>query len=164
MGFGTLFIGVFLLFNLKAPGYTDLLSGVVMLMAFYKLRSINRYFKVAIIPTAVFCAVGLAEFVHEIAYIFGGGIDRLEDYVAPIRLLVIGAILVILLYGVGNVSKEVDLKKTKIGSLVFANLAYPISALSIITGIQYLIFGDHPAVDILRFLSVLSLLILLIAA
>ena len=69
MGFGTLFIGVFLLLNLSFFGFTDLLSGVVMLMAFYKLRGINRYFKAAIIPTGVFCAVGLTEFIQEIAYL-----------------------------------------------------------------------------------------------
>ena len=164
MGFGTLFIGVFLLFNLKAPGYTDLLSGAVMLMAFYKLRGVNRYFKAAVIPTAAFCAVGLAEFVQEIAYIFGGGIDRLEDYVAPIRLLVIGAILIILLYGISDVSEEVELKKTAKGALVFASIAYPIFVLSIITNILYLIFGEHVAIVILRFISVFSILSLLIAA
>ena len=65
MGFGTLFIGVFLLLNLRYFGYTDILCGVIMLAAFYKLRGVNKFFKAAIFTSIAFCGIGLMEFIRE---------------------------------------------------------------------------------------------------
>lgn len=163
MGFGTLLIGVFLLFNLKAPRFTDLLAGVIILLAFYKLRDINRYFKAAIIPTAIFCVLGLAEFTQEVIYICSGIVINLEEYLAPARFLIIGAMLVLLHYGINHVSREVDLKKTAIGSKVFAIFAYPVFVFLTIASIQYLIFGEQLAIVILCLVALLLLMALLIA-
>ena len=42
MGFGTLFIGYFLVLNLVNYGATDLIAGIIMMMEFYKLRTVNK--------------------------------------------------------------------------------------------------------------------------
>ena len=61
MGFGTLFIGFFLLLNVMDSSFTDLISALVMALAFYKLSFINRDFKYAYRACYAMILVGVAE-------------------------------------------------------------------------------------------------------
>ena len=74
MGFGTLFIGYFLLLNLTYYRFTDLIAALLMLLAFYKLREINRHFRVAIISSGLFAAIGAIELAEALAQL--GDDDR----------------------------------------------------------------------------------------
>ena len=47
MGFGTLFFGYFLILNVTYYGFTDAIAAAVMLLGFYKLSTVNSYFKYA---------------------------------------------------------------------------------------------------------------------
>ena len=45
MGFGTLFIGYFLLLNITMPGVSDIIATLVMLLGLYRLQMVNGKFK-----------------------------------------------------------------------------------------------------------------------
>ena len=89
MGFGLLFIGYFLLLNLTYYGYTDLICALVMFMALYKLQSVNKYFRFALIPTGLFGAVGMVELFDVLLSTLGIGIDSITNYIASSRYLLI---------------------------------------------------------------------------
>ena len=163
MGFGTLFIGVFLLLNLSFFGFTDLLSGVIMLLAFYKLRGVNTYFKTAIYPTVAFCLIGLTELTQEILYLFGRGFDDFITYLHPMRFLLLGAIFVILHYAIRDVAKEVEVDKTAKRAKFCAVMSYPTFTLYAIQKIFSLFFEDQPLpLVIAEAVALLSLLVLLV--
>ena len=61
MGFGTLFIGYFLLLNLTYYGFTDVIAASVMLLGLYKLSPVNKYFRAAALSSGVFLAFSLGE-------------------------------------------------------------------------------------------------------
>jgi len=163
MGFGTLFVGFFLLLNLSFFGFTDLLSGIVMLTAFYKLYGINRYFKIAIIPTTAFLCIGLVEFVQEILYLFGGGFDEIIIYLHPLRFLLLGAITVMLLYGIKDVAKEVDVQKTAKRATAGIIISFPVFISCIAEKTASLFFEEPPmALVIVRIIAYLALLVHLV--
>ena len=61
MGFGTLFIGYFLLLNLTYYGFTDVIAASVMLLGLYKLSGVNKYFKAAAISSGALLVFSLGE-------------------------------------------------------------------------------------------------------
>ncbi len=63
MGFGTLFVGYFLLLNFAYYDLTDAIAAAVMLYAFYKLKNINEGFKNGVIAASVFTVFGLLELI-----------------------------------------------------------------------------------------------------
>ena len=163
MGFGTLFIGVFLLLNLSFFGFTDLLAGTVMFMAIYKLRGINSYFKTAMIPTAIFSAVGMTEFIQEILYLFGGGFDEMIVYLHPIRFLLIGFAFVAIHYGIRDVAKEVDVKPTAKKAAFCSIMSYPTFILCAAERTASLFFDEQPFPLVLAHaITLLALLVLLV--
>ena len=62
MGFGTLFIGYFLLLNLTYYGFTDLIAAAVLLLGLYRLSRINKHFLAASVVAVLFLIFGFAEF------------------------------------------------------------------------------------------------------
>ena len=149
--------------NLSFFGFTDLLSGIVMLTAFYKLNGINRYFKTAVIPTAVFCCVGLVEFIQEILYLFGGGFEEIIIYIYPLRFLLLGAITIMLLCGIRDVAKEVDVPKTAKRAAVCMIISYPVFISCAAERAVSLFFEELPiALVIIRIIAYIALLVLLI--
>ena len=163
MGFGTLFIGVFLLLNLRFFGYTDILSGVIMLAAFYKLRVVNNSFRAAMFASIAFCGIGLIEFVREAAYLFSGyNLDSITVYFQPLRYLAIGACMLMLHYGIRNVSKEVDLPKTAKRARVCEIMAYPVFSLCSIERTLALFLEESAALLIFQIITLLALLVLLV--
>lgn len=112
MGFGILMIGYFLILNLPFYGATDLISGIIMTMAFYKLRTVNKYFSFAILPAALFAAVGVPELIEMMASLFGMDMSALLFYTAAPRYLVLCILSVLMMKGIEQVSKEVEVYKT----------------------------------------------------
>jgi hypothetical protein len=112
MGFGTLFIGYFFLINISYYTLTDLLCGVIMLLALSSLSRFNKPMRVALVSDAIFSVIGLAEFVLAIAdmfYLFdGAGILAL---LLPLRHVAVGVLSVCLLLGIRSLAIEVGLEK-----------------------------------------------------
>ncbi len=112
MGFGILMIGYFLILNLPFYGATDVISGIVMTMAFYKLRTVNKYFSFAILPAALFAAVGVPELIEMMASLFGADMSAMLIYTAAPRYLVLCILSILMMKGIEKVSLEVEVYKT----------------------------------------------------
>ena len=111
MGFGTLFIGYFLILNLTYYSLTDVIAASVMLLGLYKLSGINKYFKLGFITTAVFLAFSLGELSVACYELFFDKIDShvLISIMSVVRCLLVGALSVLALKAVDVLAKEVDL-------------------------------------------------------
>ncbi len=132
MGFGILFFGYFLFLNLTRPGYTDLLGALICLLAFYKLTPINKYFRMSIVPSAIFAVFGLFELVCEFAQLFGLGIRDFTIYIASPRYILLAVLSVTMLLGIDDVAREVRVASTirhaKI-SRILSLILFPICAI-----------------------------------
>lgn len=112
MGFGTLFVGYFLLLNLFYYGFTDIIAGLIILMAAYKLRGINKYFSLLCVPAVVYSLLAIPSLVSSAASIFGRDLSYLLDYIAAPKYLLMGAISVLMLMGIEAVAREVEANDT----------------------------------------------------
>ena len=130
MGFGILFIGFFLLLNLTYYGYTDVISALVMLLSFYKLQMVNKYFRFAMIPTGLFAAVGAVELFEAFASTFGMNVSFIIDYTAPSRYIVVGFAVIFMLKGIENVAGEVGAESTRLRARYLTPFAYVLYALA----------------------------------
>ena len=113
MGFGLLFIGYFLFLNLTNPGYTDLIAGLITVMAFYKLSGVNKYFRMNIVPSVMLSVFGAFELFCEFADMFGINVTEVASYLPAPRYLLLGIISVVMLLGIEDVANEVDAIETK---------------------------------------------------
>lgn len=115
MGFGTLFIGYFLLLNVTYFGYTDLIAGLIMLMGLYKLTSVNKQFKFAFYCTALFSLFGAAELLVSIISMFSPAFkeEAILLYITPVRYVVIALQSFCILRGIRDVAAEVGLRALK---------------------------------------------------
>ena len=111
MGFGTLFIGYFLLLNLTYYGFTDIIAAAVMLLGLYKLSRVNRYFKLSAIASTVFLTFSLGELGIAAYEMFARNIDShvLVSVMSIVRCLIIGALTVLMLLGIEAVAREVEI-------------------------------------------------------
>ena len=112
MGFGILMIGYFLILNITYYEATDLIAGIIMLMAFYKLRTVNKYFSFAILPAALFAAVGIPELVAITASFFARDLSAILTYTAAPRCLLLCILSILMMKGIHKVSEEVEVYKT----------------------------------------------------
>lgn len=157
MGFGTLFIGYFLLLNLTYFAYTDLISALIMLMGLYKLSTVNKPFKYAFYVASVFAVFGTGELVISFIKIFYPLFKEgaVLSYVTPLRYLIIGALTVYTMIGVRDVASEVRLNalKAKAGTYVY------VSAVTF----AFAAILDLPVLDFIerKILAVLSITVLL---
>ena len=112
MGFGILVIGYFLILNLPFYGATDLISGIIMTMAFYKLRTVNKYFSFAILPAVLFAIVGVPELIEMMASLFSLDLSVILTYTAAPRCLILCILSILMMKGIEKVSEEVEVYKT----------------------------------------------------
>ena len=132
MGFGSLFIGYFLLLNLTYYGFTDLIAALLMTLAFYKLRGVNDQFRIAIIPSSLFAIIGAIELFEALASMSALDISFLLEYTATSRYLLIGAISIFMLMGIERVAEEVGANKTRSRAKTAIPLSYALFALAAI--------------------------------
>ncbi len=129
MGFGTLFIGYFLLLNLTYYGFTDVIAAAVMLLGLYKLAPVNKYFGASAIAAGVFLAFSLGEFGIAVYEMFFRpiGSTLLVSLMSVIRCMAVGLLTVMMLKGIEEVSREVEIE----------NLPVKASRLAIATAVAY---------------------------
>ena len=163
MGFGTLFIGYFLLLNLTYYGFTDVIAASVMLLGLYKLSGVNKYFKAAAISSGALLVFSLGELGVAVYEMFIGAINSpaLVSVMCIVRCLIIGALTVLMLKGIEDVSREVDIE----------NLPAKASRLTVATVVTYalwiileapLSFIDDYVLAVLSLVTILATLALII--
>ena len=112
MGFGTLFIGYFLILNISYYHFTDIIAALIMLLGLYKLSMVSRHFKVATCAALGFSAVALGELIFGTVKLFiGAGLDEWITYIAIGRAVVLCAFTVIVLRALYDISSELDVEK-----------------------------------------------------
>lgn len=113
MGFGTLFIGYFLLLNITYYAFTDLIAGLIMLLGLYKLSTVSRYFKIPMYISACFSVFGAGELVMGIIDMFFNThvMDTVTTFIAIFRAILICALTVILLRAMHDIAKELEVEK-----------------------------------------------------
>ena len=113
MGFGTLFIGYFLLLNLTYYSFTDVIAAAVMLLGLYRLSPVNKYFKAAAVCTCVFLVFSLGEFGIATYELFFRRISSpiLVSVMSIVRCLAVGALTVTMLKGIEAVAREVEVEE-----------------------------------------------------
>ena len=109
MGFGTLFIGYFLLLNVTNYALTDLICALVMALGLFKLSSVNKHFKNASFSALAFAAVGLVELVLIMISILAPQLSISLSFIPIIRSAVICMTTVLILLGIRDVAVEVEL-------------------------------------------------------
>ena len=112
MGFGTLFIGYFLLLNLTYYGFTDIIAAAIMLLGLYKLSSVNKQFKIAAIAAAVFLVFSLGEFGVATYELFVKRTDSATfvSVMSILRCVAVCALTFLSLKGMEAVAKEVEVE------------------------------------------------------
>ena len=163
MGFGTLFIGYFLLLNLTYYGFTDVIAASVMLLGLYKLSTVNKYFRYSAAVCVGFLTFSIGEIGISAYEMFFSAINSpvLVSLMSVIRSLLVGALGVFILIGIESVAKEVDIKK----------LASKAHTLIFVTGITYTMwiilempisFISDYALAILSLITILATLALIV--
>lgn len=163
MGFGTLFVGYFLLLNLTYYGFTDVIAAAVMLLGLYKLSPVNKYFRISFIIAGVFLAFGLGEFGIATYEILFGQLNSptLISVMSVVRCLVIGALTVTMLKGIEAVAREVEIE----------NLPQKAHRLTVLTIIVYslwiileapLSFVENYVLAVMSLITILATIALLI--
>lgn len=164
MGFGTLFFGYFLFLNLTRPSYTDLLGALICLLAFNKLTPINKYFRMSIVPSAIFAVFGLFELGCEFARMFGLGIGDISIYIASPRYILLAVLSVTMLLGIDDVAREVRVASTirhaKI-SRILSLILFPICAI-IDFPITMQIIGNKYVLAVFSAVAIISLFVAMI--
>ena len=129
MGFGTLFIGYFLLLNIVKPAASDVIAGLVILLALERLARVNSKFAISRIFTLLFSAVGLFRFVLFFGGMIFAGFTEFETLISPyagaLRYLLLIPMTVLILFGIEEVAREVELEKvpTRARFLAFFGIA-----------------------------------------
>lgn len=163
MGFGTLFIGYFLLLNLTYYGFTDVIAASVMLLGLYKLSPVNKFFKAAAVCSGVFLVFSLGEFGIATYEIFFRQLNTplFISVMSILRCLVISTLTVLMLKGIESVAREVELE----------NLPVKASRLAVVTIVIYSLwilleapisFIDDYVLAVLSLLTILATIALMI--
>lgn len=113
MGFGTLFIGYFLLLNITSYTYTDLIAGLIMLLGLYKLSTASWHFKLPMWASVAFSVYGLIELVLAVLELFEMFYlpSSTVNYVAIFRAAIICILTMLILRGILKLAKELDVER-----------------------------------------------------
>ncbi len=113
MGFGTLFIGYFLILNLTYYSITDVIAASVMLLGLYKLSPVNKQFKLAMYTSCAFLGFSVLELAAEMyRMIFTPVLPSLfVSLMSAGRSIIVCAVTVTLLRGIYAVAQEVDISE-----------------------------------------------------
>ena len=135
MGFGTLFIGYFLILNLTYFGYTDTIAALIMMLGLYRLSSVNRDFKFSMVFSIAYALIGTVELFEAVYSMFNPSFntDVLVSYVAPFRYLAIGFLTAFMLLGIKSVAEEVGLYNLSRRARIQLPFCYTLFALMAIT-------------------------------
>ena len=166
MGFGTLFIGYFLLLNIVKPGASDVIAGLVILLALERLSRINRKFGISRIFAIAFSVIGLFSFAAFFGSMFLPSIGALEamlsPYIGAARFLCLCPMTVFILFGIEEVAREVELEKVPTRAKFLAYFGIFIRLLFAFCELPIAVpAGLYFAAIILEFVYVITLLFLI---
>ncbi len=164
MGFGTLFIGYFLLLNLTYYPFTDVIVAAVMLLALYKLSYLNRYFKLSLILSSVFLTFSISELGIAAYGLFFLPINApvLMSCMSISRSAIVGATSVFMLMGIREVAHEVEVGKLVRKCTNLIPVTMLLYFMWIILELPLGFLGDYvPAV--LSFITIIATIIIIIA-
>lgn len=133
MGFGTLFIGYFLLLNITAPGISDIIATLVMLIGLYRLSRINNKFRAGFIVDLVFSGfalVGLVLWSLDIMKMIDT--SAIDPYTGMIRSLLVAVLTIAVLMGIHDVAKEVELEKLPTTASVMTYISLAVFGVAIL--------------------------------
>ena len=162
MGFGTLFIGYFLLLNVTYFAWTDLIAALVMALGLYKLSGVNRYFKYALFSSLAHAVVGAVEFALEIVAMLLPYSSIEVGFMSILRCAVLCALTVSMLLGIYDVAREVDLPALSIRAKRMVIPAVVIYVTNILLDTPTLFTGIEPIYVALIFTILLIALFFLI--
>ena len=162
MGFGILFIGYFFLINITYFTLTDMVAGVLMLMALSSLSRFNKPLKLALYIDGVFVLIALGEFLLEASAMFSFvNTGEWMDVFIPLRHITLAALNISLLLGIRSLALEVGLEKLAnkcTMTLSLPTLAYLLSALLEVSPL----FRNTP-VELTQYVALIALLLTIIA-
>ena len=133
MGFGTLFIGYFLLLNFTYFGFSDIVAAAIMAMGLYRLMRVSRDARFALYFTAGFIAyslITLIAFSLKILEIYYS--ESLIAYLTVGRCLIILVISVLILRTLEALAREVGVEKVPARARFMEFAAFAVFALYII--------------------------------
>ena len=138
MGFGTLFFGCLLLFNVL-PYYqiTDVIMATIILYALYRLNRFNKPLRVAYFASYAFFAYSLFELVLGMRSLFNPLIEQGEfsSHIAIGRALLLACMILPTLLGIRALAKEVDARDLY-GRATLATVIFSLgSLLTVLTSI-----------------------------
>lgn len=159
MGFGTFFIGYFLLLDISYYLLTDLIAGAVMMLGMARLARFNRGFKAAFCTLGIFTAFALFELgVGIYDMLFSVPIDStLISYLAISRSFLLAILTFSSFEGMREVAEEVGLSELSRKCKITAYVSLPIYLLTIISETPSLFTWTSPQVATV--IAVVSLLI-----
>ena len=157
MGFGTLFVGYFLILNFAYTSFTDAIAGILMLYGLYKLSKVNREFTISAIFAAAFTVLGVTALVFEMLNLLSLMADSalINSIIAIARAVLLGLTTAYMLLGMQTVSAEVGLNALSSVCKRLYILTLPIYSVALVLEI----FGlfSLSEVQLLAILSVISI-------
>ena len=163
MGFGILFIGYFLVLNVTYFGYTDLISGLIMLMGLYKLSSVNREFKYSFYSAAAFSLLGTAELALTFVSMFSPSIeDTALLHLTPVRYLILAALSAFMLRGIRDVAAEVGLKALASKANLYFIVSLVAFSIAALFDLPIFVFIPQKALSVIFLFLLLSVFVIAI--
>ncbi len=136
MGFGTLFIGYFLLLNIVKPAASDVIAGLVILLALLRLSSVNGKFAASRWLAAAFSAVGLFRFAVFFLGTVLPSVKSFEGVISPYmgaaRYALLIPLTLFILLGIEEVAREVELEKVPTRARFLAVFGIGVRLLSVL--------------------------------
>ena len=161
MGFGTLFFGYFLLLNNVAYcGFTDPIAALILLMGFYKLTGVNRYFRYSVALSMGFAVFSFGELAFSAVEIFmpTASLLSVAAYVSMARSAIVALLTALMLRGIWDVAEEVELTPLAKKSRAMIPVSVTAYALMILMDAPSLVGGlPSPALAVLSLIVVLGI-------
>ena len=115
MGFGTLFIGYFLILNIFNYAYTDLISALIMMLGAYKLSGVGCDFKKGFYALIPLCFVGAYELIIEFLGMFTATPSSavLTGLIGIVRMALIGSASFYFITAIKKLSEELEIPRLR---------------------------------------------------
>ena len=115
MGFGTLFIGYFLLLNLTYSAFTDLIAALIIALGLYKLTTVERNFKLGFFASFGLDAIGLLELIEKMYTMFfpSANTAAFISYISIPKYIIISMLTIFILKGIESLAEELEITKLR---------------------------------------------------
>ena len=165
MGFGILFFGYFLLLNITYYVFTDVVSGLLMAYALFKISSVSSYFKRPLYLSIAFAIFGLVELVLGGLDLFGIiSVSGFSNYMSIVRAVILCLFTVLLLRAMLSIAKELEVKDlpVKCAAMSIWTVLYYVAEISFNTGFLANLIPDS-AISVIYLVLIIASIMLPIA-